>query len=224
LAKKLENFEKNLPDNIKMAYLPSPEDIKIRLWAFGGFQKRICQQINDLIADLQTIIGENIFGYDNDSLETVIAQILKATNKTIATAESCTGGRIAHTITSVSGSSEYFKGGIVAYSNQAKINTLNVKNETVEKFGAVSQQVVEEMAIGAVKLFDTDYAIATSGIAGPTGGTDEKPVGTTWIAVANKNTVVAKKYTFGTRRDINIRRATATALFDFFRFMQKSNS
>ncbi len=219
LAKKLEDFEKNLPDNIKMAYLPSPEDIKIRLWAFGGFQRRICEQIGELTRELQHIIGENIFGYGDDTLETVVADLLKSQGKTVSIAESCTGGRIGHVITSVPGSSEYFKGSAVTYSNDAKIKVLGVSKQTLEDFGAVSKEVVVEMAKGALIMFQTDYAIATSGIAGPTGGTDDKPVGTTWIAVVSRDDIFVEKYVFGTRRDINIRRATATALFNLIKFI-----
>ena len=221
LAEKLKNFEANLPSNIKMAYLPSPEDIKIRLWTFGGFQKRICEQITDLTEELKTIFGNNIFGFGDDTLESVLSDLLIEKNKTVSLAESCTSGGIANRIVSVSGSSKYFIGGIVSYSNEAKINTLGVKPETIDNFGAVSKETVEEMAKGALNVFGTDYSIAVSGIAGPDGGTDEKPVGTTWIAVANKDKIIAKVYKFGTRRDINIRRAIATALHNLINFIKE---
>ena len=130
-------------------------------------------------------------------------------NKTLASAESCTGGNIAQLITSVSGSSKYFLGSVVAYSNNIKTSILNVKNHSLEQYGAVSKQVVSEMAKGIINLFHSDYAIATSGIAGPTGGTEEKPVGTTWIAVASKDQIIAKKFLFGDNRERNIIRASA---------------
>ncbi len=212
LAHKLESFEANLPDNINIAYLPSPEGIKIRLSAFGGHQSRICQQISELVLKLQHTLGNNIFGYDDDTLEIVLGRVLKEKNKTVATAESCTGGHIGHKITSVAGSSEYFQGGVISYSNDAKMNILKVNPQIIETYGAVSEETVREMAMGALNLFGTDYAIAVSGIAGPDGGTEDKPVGTTWIAVASKEQVFAKVYKFGTRRDINVRRATATAM------------
>jgi nicotinamide-nucleotide amidase len=223
LAEKLANFEKELPNNIKIAYLPSPEDIKIRLWAFGGFQRRLCEIINEKINELHKLLGNAIFGTENDTLETVLAKLLTENKKTLSTAESCTGGNIAHLITSVPGSSNYFKGGIISYSNEVKINNLNINEQTIETFGAVSEQTVSEMVIGAINLFKTDYAIAVSGIAGPTGGSKEKPVGTTWIAVASKNKIITQKFTFGTRRDINIRRASASAIHMLINFIKQNN-
>lgn len=130
----------------------------------------------------------------------------------MATAESCTGGYIAHLITSISGSSDYFKGAIVSYANEVKINELGVNPTDINNYGAVSQQVVEQMAKGVLTKINVDYAIATSGIAGPTGGTTEKQVGTVWVAVANKNEVIAKKYLFGSDRQINIERAAFAGL------------
>lgn len=224
LAHKLEQFEAEMPDNISLAYLPSPEDIKIRLSAFGGFQKRICEQTNELVIKLEQTLGNHIFGYENDTLEIVLAKTLIEKGKTVATAESCTGGRIGHLLTSISGSSDYFQGGIISYSNEAKINILGVDAETIEKHGAVSEQTVIEMANGARKLLNVDYAVAVSGIAGPLGGTDEKPVGTTWIAVSSAEKTVAKVYKFGTRRDINIRRAAASAMHMLLNFIKQNGS
>jgi nicotinamide-nucleotide amidase len=130
----------------------------------------------------------------------------------MATAESCTGGYVAHLITSISGSSDYFKGAIVSYANEVKINELEVNPTDIDSYGAVSEQVVEQMAKGVLTKLNVDYAVATSGIAGPTGGTAEKPVGTVWIAVANKNEVIAKKYLFGSDRQVNIERASFAGL------------
>ncbi|MBN2663378.1 MAG: competence/damage-inducible protein A [Bacteroidales bacterium] len=220
LSHKLEKFEAEIPDNISMAYLPSPEDIKIRLSAFGGFQKRICEQIDELITKLQSILGNYIFGYDDDNLETVLSRVLKENKKTVATAESCTGGRIGHKLTLIPGSSEYFNGGVISYSNEAKIYILGVKEQTIEQFGAVSEQTVVEMANGARKLLNVDFAVAVSGIAGPDGGSEDKPVGTTWIAVASADQTIAKVYKFGSRRDINIRRAAASAMHLLLNFIQ----
>ena len=221
LAEKLSDFEKNKPQAIKMAYLPSPEGIKIKFWAFGGFQRRLCEIIDGLITKLHEIIGEYIYGEGDDTLEKVLAKVLTEKKLSLATAESCTGGHISHKITSVAGSSQYFKGGAVVYSNEAKTKILNVSPVIIEKHGAVSKETVIAMVEGALKNFDVDVAIAVSGIAGPTGGTAEKPVGTTWIAVGNKNNIIANVYKFGTRRDINIRRASATALFNLIKFVQK---
>lgn len=138
--------------------------------------------------------------------------MLKNINATISTAESCTGGTVAHLITEVPGSSNYFKGSIVAYSNDVKTSILKVDIDTLNDHGAVSQQVVEQMAVGARELLKTDYALAISGIAGPDGGTETKPVGTVWIAVSSNNSLVSKKYIFSNQRDINIARASYTAL------------
>ena len=221
LAKRLEEFEKGLPMNIKMAYLPAPEGIKIKLWAFGGFQRRLCEIIDSLIQKLYTLIGDNIFGENQDTLEIVLSKLLKNSGKKISTAESCTGGFIAHKITSIPGSSNYFEGSVVSYSNDSKMNILKVKEQTLIDYGAVSEQTVIEMVKGSLELFKTDFSVAVSGIAGPDGGTDEKPVGTTWIAVGSKDKIIAKKYNFGQRRDINIRRTAATALFNLIKFIEE---
>jgi len=212
MAKKIENWENNLDKEIKLAYLPSPEHLRLRLSISGKDEKDITKKIDKAEKELKPIIDKAIFGYGKETLQKVIGSLLKEKNATLATAESCTGGNIARLITSVKGSSNYFKGSIVAYSNEIKENILKVKNTDIVKHGAVSKEVVEQMAIGVKKLFNTDYAIATSGIAGPDGGTDEKPIGTTWIAVAGPNEIYVKKYTFGTRRDIIIRRASSKSL------------
>jgi nicotinamide-nucleotide amidase len=223
LALQLTEFENQLPENIHIAYLPSPEGIKLKLWSFGGHQHSLTKNIDEQIKKLKSIISENIFGYDDDTLEIVLARLLIEKKLTISTAESCTGGSIGKTLTSLAGSSKYFLGGIISYSNDAKINILKVKNETIENQGAVSEQTVIEMSKGALELLKTDISIAVSGIAGPDGATETKPVGTTCIAVAYKNNVFAKTYNFGTRRDINIRRATATALFQAIKFITNLN-
>jgi len=142
----------------------------------------------------------------------IIGKLLKTKNKTVSTAESCTGGEIAHMLTSIHGSSDYYNGSIVAYANSVKIQILGVKKELIDKFGAVSEEVVKEMATGAKKLFNTDYSVATSGIAGPDGGTEMKPVGTLWMAVASEKGVIAEKVTLGFDRNTNIRRFSLSAL------------
>jgi nicotinamide-nucleotide amidase len=142
----------------------------------------------------------------------VIGKLLKSTKKTVSTAESCTGGEIAHLLTSVPGSSSYFTGSVIAYANSVKTQLLGVEEYTIEKQGAVSEETVKEMAIGARKLFNTDYAIATSGIAGPDGGTEAKPVGTVWIAVASEKDVICEKNVFGNDRITNIRRFSLASL------------
>jgi nicotinamide-nucleotide amidase len=168
--------------------------------------------VEEEVQKLQQIIPKHIYGYDNDTMAEVIGRLLKAQNKKLAVAESCTGGYISHEITSVSGSSEYYQGSVTSYSNEAKQNLLGVKAETLETFGAVSEEVAREMAEGAKKVLKADYAVSTTGIAGPTGGTEEKPVGTIWIAVAGPHKTIAKKFVFGNNRERNIIRSGQTAL------------
>jgi len=212
LAEVLEEWESSLPEEISLAYLPSPGIIKLRLTAKGAEKKYLEDEINASVTKLETIIPELICGYDSDLLEQAIGKLLVNKNKTLSIAESCTGGNIAHLITSVPGSSSYFVGGVVAYSNNIKINYLDVNKCIIDTYGAVSKQVVEEMAVGILKKFNSDYSVATSGIAGPDGGTKEKPVGTTWIAVANKANVISRLFVFGDQRERNIQRASLTAL------------
>jgi nicotinamide-nucleotide amidase len=212
LAEHISRWESSLPELIKLAYLPNPESIRLRLSARGEDQRALENIIEEKIGELHVIIPQYIFGYEEDTLAGVIGNILKKRGLTVSSAESCTGGFIAHSITSNSGSSEYFKGSIVAYSNEVKAQVLRVDVRNIEKFGAVSKEVVEEMAVKVRKLLGTDYAVATSGIAGPTGGTPEKPVGMVWIAVADHETVISKVYNFGNDRARTIIRSSQTAL------------
>ncbi len=213
LAKRIENWENSLPSNIKLAYLPQPGIVRLRLSAKGDNKANCEKVIQDLVEKLDGLIGELIFAYEDILLEEAVGISLRAKNKTIATAESCTGGYIAHLLTSIAGSSSYFKGSVIAYANEIKEALLDVSHQDLETQGAVSETVVKQMAMAARKKFGTDYALATSGIAGPDGGTEEKPVGTTWIALAGPNGVVATKNHFGEHRGRNIRRAALTALF-----------
>jgi len=213
LAEIIADWEDNLPSNFKLAYLPQPGMVRLRLSAQGEKNETLQNEFDLQIKKLNAIINDLIFGYDDNRLEEVIGKLLQEKGQSISTAESCTGGYISHLITDISGSSAYFKGSVVAYSNEIKEKILNVQSETLIKYGAVSEEVVSEMALGIQKLYNTDYSIATSGIAGPNGGTDEKPVGTTWIALALPNkTVIAKKYLLGEHRGRNIRKAALTAL------------
>ncbi len=167
MAEMLEDWEGNLPACVKLAYLPSPGVLRLRMSLLGDNLAELEKIIEEQLSALKKIISANIFGYDDEPMELTIAKLLSDKGKTLGTAESCTGGKIAHLITSHAGSSSYFKGGVVAYSNEVKENILRVNGEDLEKYGAVSQQVVEQMAIGARKVLNTDYAIATSGVAGP---------------------------------------------------------
>ncbi len=212
LAEKLSDWEKNLDSKISLAYLPSPERIRLRLSITCDNVETATEKLDKEILELYKIIGKNIFGEGDVYLQDVIGEILLKNKKTLATAESCTGGNISRLITSVAGSSKYFKGSIVAYSNEVKQKILGVSPFTLMKQGAVSKETVEEMALGLLKVINSDYAIAVSGIAGPDGGTDEKPVGTIWIAVSDKYKCISKKYNFGNRRNVNVRLASSRAM------------
>ena len=212
LAENLTDFEAGLPDNIKLAYLPALGIIKLRLTGTGTEKESILNKVNDQVAKLYKTIPKLIYGENEEPFEMVIGKLLKANNKTVCTAESCTGGQIAHMITSIPGSSSYFKGSVVAYANSVKTDLLGVSQDSINSYGAVSEQVVKEMASGARILLKTDYAVATSGIAGPDGETYEKPVGTIWIAIATEKGTVTEKRVFGNDRLTNISRFSIAAL------------
>ena len=210
LALTIEDWEKQLPSNISLAYLPSPGIVKLRLSAMGDpYLKNL---VESEIPKLKKIIGNAMYGFDNDTMELIVGKLLKEKNATLSLAESCTGGNISKLVTSVSGSSEYYKGGVVAYSNEIKTNQLNVPSQLISKHGAVSQEVVESMAINIINIFESDYSIAISGIAGPNGGSKEKPVGTVWIAIGSKEGIKSQKFVFGDNRERNIARASIFAL------------
>ncbi|HDP54646.1 MAG TPA: competence/damage-inducible protein A [Bacteroidetes bacterium] len=212
LAEKIAQWENQLPSSISLAYLPSPNSIRLRLSTIGDSLGSIEQEIQCQIDKLQQIIPENIFGFDNDTMATVVAKLLLANQFKLAIAESCTGGLISHLITQNPGSSAYFLGGVVAYDNSIKISELGVSEDKIQRHGAASQQVVEAMALGAKKRFNAHYAIATSGIAGPTGETPGKPVGTVWVAIATPQGIVSQRFVFGNDRQRNILRSAITAL------------
>ena len=212
LAEKLEAWEVALPDCIKLAYLPKLGIIRMRLTGRGHDRKEVETLLNREKAKLETILGEDIFSEEDTPLEVIIGELLKKRKLTVSTAESCTGGSIAERLTSIAGSSEYFKGSIVAYSNEVKKDLLYVSSETLEKYGAVSEETVIEMVKGAMKALKTDCAVATSGIAGPGGGTPEKPVGTVWIAAGYKNEIRTYKQETNRGRAMNIERADNNAL------------
>ena len=212
LAAIIEDWENELPKNIKLAYLPQPGIVRLRLSGKGNNKSVLEKEINNEVIKLLKIIPDLIFGYDKETMEEVIGNLLRNKRMTLSTAESCTGGYIAHLITSIPGSSDYFEGSVVSYSNAIKEKALDVNSKTLEKFGAVSEQVVIEMAKGIQQKFKTDYTVVTSGIAGPSGGTEEKPVGTTWVAIATPEKVFAKKFHFGEHRGRNIRRAALAAM------------
>jgi len=224
LAEKIEKWEDALPEFIKLAYLPSAMMVRLRLSAYGQDKNSLELEINKQLKELQNIIPEHIFGFDDENMAMAVARMLLERSKTLAVAESCTGGYIAHSITSNPGSSAYFKGGVVAYSNEIKNRLLNVPEKMIAEHGAVSQEVAEAMAVGARKALNADYAISTTGIAGPDGGTDEKPVGTVWIGVAGPSGVISKKYIFKHNRERNIIRSAQTALNLLRKLIQTENS
>jgi len=212
LAEKIEKWESALPDYIKLAYLPSALTVRLRLSAYGTDKSMLAAQIDQQVQELLKIIPEYVFGFDDDNMALIIGRMLVKFCHTLAVAESCTGGNIAHSITSNAGSSEYFKGGVVAYSNEIKSKLLNVPSVMIETYGAVSQQVAESMAVGAQNALNADFSIATTGIAGPDGGSNDKPIGTVWIAVAGPSGVKSEKFIFRHNRERNIIRSTQSAL------------
>jgi nicotinamide-nucleotide amidase len=212
LADKIKDMENNLPKHIKLAYLPSPGIVRLRLSAYHGIKAELEKEIDEQISILNNLIPQYVFGYGEDSLEQIIGRLLIEKNQTLCTAESCTGGYIAHRITSVSGSSAYYIGSILAYANEIKINELGVNVIDIEKFGAVSEEVVYQMAKNARVKLKADYSIATTGISGPNGGTDEKPVGTVWIAIAGAFGIKTKKLQLAGDRERNIQMTAIYAL------------
>ena len=208
LSDLIEPWELALPKSIRLAYLPQAGMLKLRLTARGGHDERpkLEQQIAGAVKSLYPIAGQYIVGEDLESLPELVAYTMKQAGKTLATAESCTGGSLAQQLTAMAGASEYFRGGVVAYSNEVKECALGVRHETLMAHGAVSEETVREMAAGARERLGADYAVATTGIAGPGGGTPEKPVGTVWIAVAGPDGITAKHLKFGDRRAQTIER------------------
>lgn len=212
LADAIKDWEDALPDFLSLAYLPQYGMVRLRLDGRHPDRAFLQQTIDNEIDKLSKIIGQYIFGYDEKPIAEAVLEKLKAVGKTLASAESCTGGTIAKMITAIPGSSEVFKGTVVSYATSVKEEVLGVNHADVEKYTVVSQQVAEQMATGVRTLLQTDYAVATTGVAGPGGATEENPVGTVWIAVAGPNGVVSKRCNFGKDRGNNIERASITAL------------
>ena len=211
LAIRIEAWEDALPGTMHLAYLPKDGTIRLRLSTYG---EATAEEMDSQIATLLPLIKDYVIALEDKPLEAILGELLKQKNSTIATAESCTGGRLAAALNAQSGSSEYYMGSVVAYANEVKEQVLGVEHDTLINYGAVSEQTVREMAEGVRRLMHTDYAIATSGIAGPTGGTEDKPVGTVWIAWATPQGTVAERYQFGVARlrEQITQRAVTTAL------------
>ena len=221
LSETLSDFEAQLPACIKLAYLPTPGVIRLRLTARGDEESYLQKIIDDEFFKLRTILGSHLFCGSDTTLAGALGSILTERGETLATAESCTGGNIAHEITRVAGSAVYFKGSVVAYSNEVKTRVLNVSSETLSGFGAVSRETVLQMVSGVQRLLSSDCAIATSGIAGPGGGSVEKPVGTVWIAVRYGERSEAECFCFEGDREQVIARATQSALLMLIQLMTK---
>lgn len=211
LSEKIAGFEDALPSNVKLAYLPSPGLVKLRLSAFGE-EADVCRQIEELETKLLDEIRDYHYGFDNDNIQTILGKLLYDKGWTISTAESCTGGYISHLLTSVPGSSAWYMGSTITYSYDSKTEVLGVPRELIASHGAVSEEVVLAMVESVRKKLGTDCAVATSGIAGPGGGTPEKPVGTVWVGVALPGKTFAKKFQLGDNRLITIQVASESAL------------
>jgi nicotinamide-nucleotide amidase len=212
LADKISVWEKSLPTHIKLAYLPSLGEVKLRLTGFGEDAASLEKEINILAEKLLPLASEYVYGYGDEPIEVVIGKMLRDRKLTLSMAESCTGGYLSHLITSVPGCSDYFLGSMVPYAYEIKMRQLGVKPEVLEKYGAVSEQTIIEMANIVRAKFNTDIGVATSGIAGPGGATPEKPVGMVWIAYSDKHQTVTKKLQISQDRAINIRMASMAVL------------
>jgi nicotinamide-nucleotide amidase len=221
LEKLLEDFENNLADNFKIAYLPSLGQVRLRLTGRHENETFLQQQLDENAMKMESIVAEYAYGRGEQTLEEVIGNTLRTQNKKIATAESCTGGLISHKITSVAGSSDYFIGSIIAYAYEAKVKHLNVKQNTLDTVGAVSEECVKEMVWGVIDAMEVDYGIAVSGIAGPGGGTPEKPVGTIWLAVGSKENIITRKISINRNRAINIEYAANIGLILLWQMLKK---
>ena len=213
IAEQIEEWEDNLPDFIKLAYLPSPGKVRLRLTARGTNEELLKNEIKQQVEKLDLLIHDIIVGYNEDEpIEVVLGRLLTEKKVTISTAESCTGGKIAATLSAVPGASNYFKGSVVSYATQTKINVLGIANEAVAKYGVVSAEVATEMAKAAQKIMASDYAIATTGNAGPTKGDEAAELGTVFIAIATPNGVFVEEFNFGQPREKVIDRAVSKAL------------
>ena len=213
VAERIEDWENNLPEFIKLAYLPSPGRVRLRLTARGENNEVLEKAIQENVQSLAKIIGDIIVGFDEDeTIEVIIGRLLRQQGKTIATAESCTGGKIAQMLTSVAGASDYFRGSVISYDTETKISVLGVDAKTIEKYTVVSASVASEMVLGIQKLMKTDYAIATTGNAGPSKGDADAEVGTVFIALATPKAVFVEEFNFGQPRDKVIHRTANKAL------------
>lgn len=213
VAERIEDWENNLPEFIKLAYLPALGRVRLRLSARGTDKKSLEEALEENIKSLDAIINDIIVGFDEEeTIEFVIGRILKKQNKTLSTAESCTGGKIAEVLTAVSGSSQYFKGAVVSYATEVKINVLGISESLIKEHSVVSKEVVSAMALSVKKIMNTDYAIATTGNAGPSKGDSDAELGTVFIALATPTQIIVEEFNFGQPREKVIDRAVFKSL------------
>ncbi|KOP36252.1 competence/damage-inducible protein A [Flavobacterium sp. WLB] len=213
VAERIENWENNLPDFIKLAYLPNPGRVRLRMTARGTDKEELEKAIEENVQSLDAIIHDIIVGYEeNETIETVVGKLLAKNNKTISTAESCTGGKIASLLSSVQGASRYFKGSVVSYATEAKVNVLGVSQDLIDQFSVVSAEVAAAMALNVKDILKTDYAIATTGNAGPSKGDSNAEIGAVFIALATPEGVITEEFNFGQPREKVIDRATIKSL------------
>lgn len=213
VAERIENWENNLPEFIKLAYLPNPGRVRLRMTARGTDKEELEKAIEENVQSLDAIIHDIIVGYEeNETIETVVGKLLAKQNKTVSTAESCTGGKVASLLASVQGASAYFKGSVVSYATEAKVNVLGVSQDLIDQFSVVSAEVAAAMALNVKNILKTDYAIATTGNAGPSKGDSEAEIGTVFIALATPNGVITEEFNFGQPREKVIDRATIKSL------------
>ena len=219
LSDLIQEWELSLPSHIKLAYLPSLGIVKLRLTAFGEDLSSLSSDVETELARVMPLISSYVFGYEKEELAEVVGQLLRKAKASLSVAESCTGGHLAHQFTQISGSSDYFKGGIVSYANEVKMNQLGVSASILSEFGAVSEPCITAMAEGARQVLGTTYSLATSGIAGPSGGTDDKHVGTVWIALAHPDGVITRKLQLAGTRMQNIHMTSLASLNLLRRFL-----
>ncbi|UPZ15680.1 CinA family nicotinamide mononucleotide deamidase-related protein [Flavobacterium humidisoli] len=213
VAERIEQWENNLPEFIKLAYLPNPGRVRLRLTARGTNKEELEEAIESNVQSLDAIIHDIIVGYEeNETIETVIGKLLTKQNKTISTAESCTGGRIASLLSAVPGSSSYFKGSVVSYATEVKINVLGIPQNLIDRFSVVSAEVASAMALSVKDLLKTDYALATTGNAGPSKGDSDAEIGIVFIALATPDGVIVEEFNFGQPREKVIDRASVKSL------------
>ncbi|TZF83775.1 competence/damage-inducible protein A [Pedobacter sp. BS3] len=221
LAEQIADIEDRLPAHIRLAYLPKLGNVRLRLSGYGDDLAAIEQEISRFTSEITKRLSDHVIATQDIAIEEAILNLMLANNLKLAVAESCTGGYLSHLITQHPGCSAVFLGGAVSYSNALKQRMLGVSPETLEQYGAVSQQTVEEMAKGVISHYNADYSIAISGIAGPDGGTPDKPVGTVWIAVANRDKIIARQFIFGSKRIQNIERSAVAGLALLFQLLRE---